>query len=100
MSDARSRAWETRRLRYGQRGNRGTYWRGTYDNDAVLQRRMLARLVAVIHAHEMLSEGQIAKVLGLGRVAVRELEDMGRDDLIKQPIGGHWGAHAMKAINN
>lgn len=99
MSDARARAWETRRRRYGPRGNRGTYWRGTAASDAVLQRRLLARLVAVVHAHEMLTEGQIARVLGMDRIAVRELEDDGRESLHEKPIGGSWGERAMRKID-
>lgn len=98
MDEAREKAWKTRRLRYGPRGNRGTYFRGVTSADAILQRRRLARLVAVVHAHDMLTEGQLARVIGVGRVEVRELEDDGRDDLIAKPIDGNWGAHAMKQI--
>jgi len=99
MSDARKRAWVTRRERYGPRGNRGTYHRGTTNSDAVLQRRRLARLVAVVHAHDLLTEGQLARVLGVGRVEVRELEDDGRDSLHEQPMTGVWGANFMSKIN-
>lgn len=98
MDTAREAAWKTRRLRYGPRGNRGTYRRCVTSADAILQRRRLARLVAVVHAHGMLSEGQIARVLGVGRVEVREIEDIGRDDLHAQPLDGAWGSQAMKQI--
>lgn len=98
MDKARETAWKTRRLRYGPRGNRGTYFRGTTSANAVLQRRRLARLIAVVHAHEMLSEAQIARVLGVGIVEVRELEDDGREDIHVKPLDGAWGAHAMTRI--
>lgn len=98
MDEAKQRAWKTRRDRYGPRGNRGTYYRGVTRDDAVLQRRRLARLVAIVHAHEMLSEGQIAKVLGVGRIEVRELEDDGIESLHEKPIDGEWGKNAMRRV--
>lgn len=98
MDDARQRAWKTRRVRYGERGNRGTYFRGVTAADAVLQRRRLARLVALVHSHEMLSEGQIARVLGIGRIEVRELEDHGIESLREKPISGEWGKSAMRRV--
>ena len=99
MIGPRARAWETRRQRYGPKGNHGTYHRGTIDTDAVLQRRRLARLIALVHAHDLLTEGQIARVIDSHRVEVRELCDLGLDDLHAKPITGHWGANAMKRID-
>ena len=99
MNDSRSKAWEARRKKYGPRGNSGSYWRGTHASDAVRQRRMLARLVAYVHGADLLTEGQIARVLDTHRLDVRELEDAGREVLDQSPISGHWGANQMMRLN-
>lgn len=98
MASSRAKAWATRRLRYGPRGHASSYHRGTTDSDAVLQRRRLCRLIAVVHAHDLMTEGQIAKAIDACRTEVRELEDDGRDILSKVPLQGHWGKYAMSKI--
>lgn len=98
MNEARAQAWRTRRLKYGPGGNRGTYTRCSPMHDAVRLRRQLARLVAVVHAHDLLTEGQLARVMRTYRLDVRELEDYGREELLAAPIDGEWGQHAMRSI--
>lgn len=58
----------------------------------------LARLVAVVAGEGMLSEGQLAKILELDRVAVRRLEDEGLTCLSYRPIPGDWGANQMRRL--
>ncbi|PKR56368.1 hypothetical protein COO92_21425 [Thalassospira lohafexi] len=68
----RQRAWETRRAKYGQRGHSGTYSRFKSGTGQV--KRMQDALIQ-LHREEVLSEGQVAKIIGCGRVEVRRLVD-------------------------
>lgn len=69
LSDARRKAWATRRAKYGPRGNCGVYRHGGV---SFLENRAI-RLIVKLHLDETLSEGQCAKALGIDRVAWREM---------------------------
>lgn len=72
LTEARRKAWETRRKLYGQCGHRGTYSRvpaGTGDPVGMLN--LIIRLLA----EGTLSEGQVARATGLDRITIRRLED-------------------------
>jgi hypothetical protein len=63
VSEARRRAWQTRRAKYGQSGHDSTYSRSTVDlSTAVRDRIRLARLAAVLHGDGVLTEAQIARL--------------------------------------
>lgn len=72
-SEARRKAWETRRQKYGSRGHNGTYQRGPSRmvEDNARMRQALIRL----HVEGVLSEGQTARMTGLDRVEVRRMAD-------------------------
>lgn len=99
---ARQRAWKTRRLRYGPHGHAGTYARSRTEHGEILAgraERRLARLVALCLADgTLLSEGQVARTLGLGRIDVRRLRDDGRESIAADPIPGEWGRHATGKV--
>lgn len=78
METARSKAWATRRAKYGARGHAGAY---TRPSDPV-GRRALA-LVMRLHHEGALSEGQCCHALGLDRIEFRKLCD--------EVTGGPWG---------
>lgn len=59
----------------------------------------LARLAAVLHTADMLTEAQIARVTDLDRIAVRTLIDDGKDMLRKRPLTGSWGAIVMGRLD-
>ena len=65
---ARARAWKTRREKYGPRGYDGSYARGAASDRAYA-------LIARLWRDGVLSEGQIAKALGIGRAEVRRMCD-------------------------
>lgn len=70
---SRKKAWETRRAKYGPRGNNGSYTRpatGPCSRCAALE-----ALVIKLHVEGVCSEGQAARATGLHRIAVRELAD-------------------------
>lgn len=71
MSEARAKAWETRRAKYGPRGHAGGYHCAPSAASTRLMRRWLIRL----HVEDVLSEGQAVKATGLDRVTVRSLAD-------------------------
>ena len=74
LTEARHRAWRTRRARYGAKGHAGAYSRSHAARTALdAARRMIARL----HVEGVLSEGQASKACGMGRVAFRRLVDRG-----------------------
>ena len=99
IAEARRKAWETRRAKYGKRGHRGVYERGSAKASIAVRDEMrLARLVAVVAGEGMLSEGQLAKILELDRVAVRRLEDEGLTCLSYRPLTGDWGARQMRRL--
>ncbi|MBK9080191.1 MAG: hypothetical protein WBP38_00405 [Hyphomicrobium sp.] len=60
--------------------------------------QQLARLVAFCSETELLSEGQLARVLDIDRVELRRLRDDGIDHMRRYPLGGEWGANAMKRM--
>lgn len=84
------KAWATRKAKYGPQGATRKGRPGP--------RHQLARLVAVAWAEHVLSEGQIANIIGLDRVSVRILVDAGREDLLANPLKGANGAEIMKRI--
>lgn len=58
----------------------------------------LARLLAVAHGLEVMTEGQLANIIAKNRVAVRELIDDGRTHLRANPLSGQNGKHIMKRL--
>lgn len=69
---ARARAWQTRRERYGPRGHAGSYSRGSGASSALrIAREALARLCN----EGVLSEGQAARACSLDRIDFRALCD-------------------------
>lgn len=99
VSAARHRGWATRRAKYGQSGHNSTYSRSTVDlSTAVRDRVRLARLAAVLHGDDMLSEGQIARIIDVDRVQVRTLVDEGHASLTYRPLQGAWGSNVMRRI--
>ncbi len=68
----RSKAWATRRAKYGAKGHSGTYSRFRGGSEQV--ERMKTALIQ-LHREEVLSEGQVAKIFGCSRVEVRRLAD-------------------------
>ena len=82
--DARAKAWETRRAKYGAAGHAGSYRRGGgYANSAGL-----LALVIRLHIDGTLSEGQVCSASGLDRVEVRKLADEHRDERDRQRLAG------------
>ena len=73
-SEARKRAWETRRKKYGTRGHSGSYRATGRCGDCGRVQSMTYSLVR-LHVEGVLSEGQAAKVTGLDRVEVRRIAD-------------------------
>lgn len=70
QSDARARAWETRRKKYGSTGHA----RGAYGHSGDHVASMQALLIR-LHEEGVLSEGQVAKATGLHRITVRKMAD-------------------------
>ena len=60
--------------------------------------QQLARLVAFCSETQLLSEGQLSRVLDMQRVEVRKLADDGLDHMRRFPLGGEWGANTMKHL--
>lgn len=58
----------------------------------------LARMIAVVHGLEVLTEGQLANIIAKDRVAIRELIDDGRAHLRANPLSGQNGSHIMKRL--
>lgn len=58
----------------------------------------LARIVAVAHGIEALTEGQLATTLAMDRVQIRELIDDGRAHIQANPIPGENGKNIMKML--
>lgn len=71
MSEAREKAWETRRAKYGPRGHSGSYSRWQIEPLG----RFALNLVIHLHREATLSEGQCCKALNIERVAFRRLVD-------------------------
>lgn len=74
---ARAKAWRTRREKYGTRGHGGSYARGSSANELERAYALIARM----WRDGALSEGQIAKALGIGRVDVRRMCDRHSDEV-------------------
>lgn len=70
MSEARAKAWETRRAKYGPKGHDGYHRR----QPRSLELRAL-RLIARLNREGTLSEGQCCKALDLDRVEWRAICD-------------------------
>jgi hypothetical protein len=78
MSDARKRAWQTRRAKYGSRGHSGAYLRfkrGDCNTNCSAMRDLIVRL----HNDGVLSEGQAARATGMHRIDLRIRADELRD---------------------
>ena len=69
-SEARHKAWVTRRASYGECGHSGPYnqWPRQKPDTAEM-----LRLIIRLHNEGVLSEGQVVKTTGLDRVDVRRL---------------------------
>lgn len=73
LSEIRRRAWETRRKKYGPRGNNGSYARpstGPCEHCA----GAVAMLIK-LYVEGSASEGQVAKATGLHRIEIRKRAD-------------------------
>lgn len=70
-SDARKKAWETRRKKYGARGHSGSYSRSPECQHCG---RMRAAIIS-LHAEGILSEGQACRISGLNRIEARKMAD-------------------------
>ena len=70
---ARSKAWETRRAKYGPRGHNSGYARGGRARTAL--GTLGLKLIVRLHEEGTLSEGQCCKALGLDRVEWRAICD-------------------------
>lgn len=99
ISAARRQGWETRRKKYGKSGHAGAYERGPH-HACIRDDRRLARFVAVALNDGLLSEGQVAKIIELDRLAVRRLRDEGMVCLSYRPLLGEWGSATMKRLNS
>lgn len=85
-----AKAWATRKAKYGPQG--------ASRKGAPGPRHQLGRLVALVWCECHLSEGQIANVLGIDRVAVRHLVDAGIDDIIANPPRGTNGKAMVDSV--
>lgn len=74
MSDARRKAWETRRAKYGASGHAGSYRMSSIVEVDPIGKRALAFVLRLYEQGE-LSEGQCCKALQLDRVSFREMVD-------------------------
>ena len=81
MSEARSKAWKTRREKYGPRGHSGSCRCGVSARSASLMMRYLIRL----HIDGVLSEGQVSSATGLDRISVRTLADEYKEGRERMP---------------
>lgn len=72
LSEARRRAWETRRKKYGPRGHNSSYSRPELAAPGPVG---MLNLLIDLHLSAVVSEGQLAKATGLDRVTLRCLID-------------------------
>ena len=79
----RKQAWATRRAKYGDKGHDGSYSANGRCAGCHSMRDAIVRL----HNEEILSEGQTAKILKCGRVAVRDLAITQRNRTTQQGDG-------------
>ena len=70
LADARRRAWKTRREKYGPHGHNGYALAGRCGAC-----RRMRDLIVKLHVEGVLSEGQAARAIGEGRVALRIAAD-------------------------
>lgn len=77
MTDARRKAWITRRLKYGPHGHGGTYSRAS---NACARCERLLPLIIRLHNEGTLSEGQVAMATGMHRIEIRRLADEATND--------------------
>ncbi len=68
-------------------------------NSEGVYRIALARIVAVADGLEVFSEGQLANILAMDRVQIRELIDDGFAHILKNPLQGENGAELMKMLD-
>lgn len=73
MSEARSKAWETRRAKYGPCGHNSGYARGGRARTALGS--LALKLIVRLHREGTLSEGQCCKALDVDRVDWRAICD-------------------------
>lgn len=75
-SDARARAWATRKAKYGPRGHSGSYTRRPPLGEGLVRRAL--QLIVRLHLHGVISEGQCCNALNVGRIEWRTLVDAER----------------------
>jgi len=75
VSEVRRRSWATRRKKYGVKGHAGNYSRSVC---ASCER--MAALIIRLHKDGILSEGQAATAIGMGRLDVRRRADNSQID--------------------
>lgn len=77
-----------------------TYRAKSAVDDALVDdyRMEFARMLAVVHGLEVLTEGQLANIIAKDLVAIRELIDDGRAHLMESPLTGQNGKHIMKRL--
>lgn len=73
IAEVRKRAWATRRQKYGKRGHNSSYSR--WESNEYPERAGMLALLIDLHLAAVVSEGQLAKATGLGRIEVRRLVD-------------------------
>jgi len=72
LSEVRSRAWATRRAKYGPHGHHSNYARSP---GACPDCKRMTDLIVRLHVEGTLSEGQAAKATGLHRIELRRRAD-------------------------
>lgn len=73
MREARRKAWETRRAKYGPSGHGSSYSRGSAA--PALNVSGMWTLIIRLHVEGVLSEGQVARSTGAHRVEIRRAAD-------------------------
>lgn len=73
MTDARKRAWETRRKKYGARGHSGPYsaFVPVYSPPWNVRLRNMEQALIRLYRQGVLSEGQVSRATGMDRVSCR-----------------------------
>jgi len=70
-NNARRRAWETRRKKYGQQGHKGSYSRFQNCSCTEIAKTATEAEVLKLLQDGVLSEGQAASILGIDRIELR-----------------------------
>lgn len=74
--ESRSKAWYTRRVKYGPKGHS----KGAYSQPYMKLERLALKMIVKLHNDGVLSEGQCAKGLEMDRIHFRAMCDfMGSD---------------------